>query len=294
MIQRVIALASALVVACAVLVLAGCSASSVKASVDAYSWSELSVISSEISNASTDDEARSIAMGYNILNASGKLVGSQTKKVTLSDGTVTQVMVAGIRQDDTSEGKAGISFVFCGAPVAHAMNANASNDGGWEKSDMRSWLNGEFASLLPSDLTQVVKAADKKTNSIASTTPGSVSKTTDKLWLLSLAEVGGSISANSLPAGSVFPADTYSAEGAQYQVFADMGVSGSTDNSELVRTFAGKGGNGIVAYGEACPWWLRSLGMTWTAGFAAVDAQGNPMNAWITDHEIGVVPGFCL
>ena len=140
----------------------------------------------------------------------------------------------------------------------------------------------------------MIKAVNKKTNNSASTTPGSVSSTSDKVWLLSLAEISGSISGASLPSGCSYPADTYSAEGKQYQVFSDMKVSGDSDNSELVRTFTGSSGNGIVMSDEACPWWQRSLSMTWTAGFAAVDAQGNPMNAWMTDHDIGVVPGFSV
>jgi hypothetical protein len=62
----------------------------------------------------------------------------------------------------------------------------------------------------------------------------------------------------------------------------------------LERAFVGKEGNGLVMEGEASPWWLRSLSMTWTSGYAACDADGNPLNAWIPDHEIGVSPGFCL
>ncbi len=260
----------------------------------AYSWQELSNIAAEIHDADSDAEGNEIAAQYNLLNASGK-IDTSTKSVTLSDGTVAHVMLAGIRHDDLSSGgKAGLTFVFADAPAAYAMNDDASNDGGWEKSEMRAWLNEDFAGMLPSDLKGAIKAADKKTNSSAYTTPGAVSSTSDKLWLLSLVEIGGSVSPNDIIGGSGIPAATYNAEGKQYQAFSEMKVSGNDDNDKLMRTFTGSDGNGIVMTGEACPWWQRSLSMTWTSGFAAVDADGNPLNAWITDHELGVVPGFCL
>ena len=287
--------AMAALVLASILVLAGCSSSTtVKNSMSAYSWSELSKIATEIHEADSDAAGKEIAAEYHLLNSSGKL-DTSTKSITLSDGTTAHVMLAGIRHDDlASGGKAGLSFVFTDAPAAHAMNEDASNDGGWEKSEMRSWLNEDFADMLPSDLKGAIKAANKKTNSSAYTSPGSVSTTSDKLWLLSLVEIGGSVSPNDIIGTSHIPAGTFNAEGKQYQVFSEMKVAGNDDNDKLMRTFTGKEGNGIVMPGESCPWWQRSLSMTWTSGFAATDADGNPLNAWITDHELGVVPGFCL
>ncbi|MBO4352495.1 MAG: hypothetical protein J5818_03255 [Eggerthellaceae bacterium] len=287
--------AAATLVLMAVLVLAGCSGgTTVKESMSKYSWAELSAISTEISEAESDAAGREIATEYNLLNSSGK-IDTSTKEVRLSDGTDAHVMLAGIRHDDLSSGgKAGLTFVFTDAPIAHAMNGSASNDGGWEKSEMREWLNEDFAGMLPSDLKGAIKAVNKKTNNSAYTSPGSVSSTSDKLWLLSLVEIGGSVSPNDIVGGSGIPAATYNAEGKQYQVFSEMKVSGNDDNAKLERTFTGSDGNGIVMSGEPCSWWQRSLSMTWTSGFAAVDAEGNPLNAWITDYELGVVPGFSL
>lgn len=279
----------------ALLACAGCSGGAAeKESLDKYGWDELSAIAAEIHDAASDEEGVEIAESYNLLDSSGKITSS-SKSVTLSDGTVAHVMLAGIRADDLADGgKAGLTFVFTDAPAAHAMNAEASNEGGWEKSEMRSWLNGEFAGMLPSDLKGAIKSASKKTDNSAYTTPGSVSSTSDKLWLLSLTEVIGSVAPNDLVGGSGIPAETYNMEGKQYQLFKEKGVSAGEANSVLERSFVGKDGNGIVEPGEACPWWMRSLGMTWTSGFAACDADGDPFGAWITDHDIGVAPGFCL
>jgi len=260
----------------------------------AYSWSELSKISTEIHDAATDAEGRDIAIQYNLLSSSGKL-DTSSKSVTLSDGSIAHVQLAGIRHDDlASGGKAGLTFVFTEAPIAHEMNDDASNEGGWEKSEMRAWLNDDFADMLPSDLKGAIKAASKKTNSSAYTSPGSVSTTSDKLWLPSLVEIGGSVAPNDVVKGSGIPAATYNAEGKQYQIFSEAKVSGNDENDKLKRAFTGENGSGIVMHGEPCSWWQRSLSMTWTSGFAAVDEEGNPFNAWITDYEIGVVPGFCL
>ena len=289
--RRIIAAALVLI---AILALAGCSSgSTAKDSMSSYSWPELSKIATEIHDAPSDEAGMEIAAEYNLV-ISGKL-DTSTKSVALSDGTTAHVMLAGIRQDDLSDGgKAGLTFVFTDAPVAHAMNDIASNDGGWEKSEMRAWLNNDFIGMLPGDLKDAIKKASKKTNSSAYTTPGAVSSTSDKLWLLSYAEICGSIAPNDIIRGSGIPAATYNAEGKQYQVFSDAKVSGNSDNDKLARTFTGKNGNGIVTPGEPCGWWMRSLSMTWTSGFAAVDDAGNPLNAWMTDYELGVVPGFCL
>ena len=281
----------------ALLLLAGCSGSTVKGSFDAYSWGELSAIAAEIHDADSDAEGMEIAESYHLI--SGGKPDGKTKSVTLSDGTKATVAIAGVRQDDlASGGKAGLTLVFTSAPATHAMNAESSNDGGWEKSEMRSWLNNEFIDALPSDLKGVIVAASKKTNSSALTSPGAVSSTSDKLWLLSLVEVSGSVSPNSLfgANGSHIPAATYDKEGKQYQLFAAKGVSAGEENGALQYAFTGDDskGSGIVVSGEASPWWLRSLSTTWTAGFEAVNAEGDPQNAWISDYELGVTPGFCL
>ena len=283
----------------AVLLIAGCSGSTAKSSLKDYSWSELSEISKEISAADSDEEGKDLAIGYGLLDAGGKMKG-EAKPITLSDGTSASVVLAGIRQDTLDDGKkAGLTFVFADAPATHAMNSESSNVGGWEKSEMRSWLNDDFADMLPSDLKGVIAAASKKTNSAGGTTPGSVSSTSDKLWLPSLVEVAGSVSPNSLVGGTSsakIPASVYNAEGKQYQLFSEKGAAAGEGNAVLQRTFTGddSNGSGIVVSGEASPWWLRSLSTTWTSGFEATTAEGDPQNAWITDYELGVAPGFCL
>ena len=287
-------------VAMTLLVLVGCSGTTERESFDKYSWGELAKIAAEISEADSDADGLEIAASYHLVDGSGKLDG-KTKSVTLSDGTIANVMIVGVRQDNLADGKtkAGLSLMFANAPVVQAMNSDSGNEGGWEKSEMRSWLNEDFLGMLPSDLKGAIKAAGKKTNNSGGTSPGSVSTTSDKLWLPSLVELSGSVSPGSLvggTSGSGIPAATYNAEGKQYQLFAQKGATSGEGNSVLQRVFVGEdsNGSGIVVSGEASPWWQRSLSTTWTAGFEAVNAEGDPQKAWMSDYKLGVAPGFCL
>lgn len=285
----------AAVAAC--LLLAGCSgSSSTKANVGSYSWSELSSISKEISEAETDAEGMEIAESYNLIGSNGKLDGSQTKSVTLKDGTKATVALAGIRQDTKSDGsKAGLTFVFTDAIAARGMNDDYDNTGGWEKSDMRSWLaSSDFTGLLPSDLVSAAVAVNKKTNTATEASPSQMATTADKFWLLSVSEVSGSVSANNLPAQCRYPASAYNAEGSQYQMFKNMGVSGGSDASQLIRKCVVDTESGNVMEGDPCLWWLRSMSMNWTAGYANVTDDGNPYDSWPADIDLGVVPGFCV
>lgn len=288
--------AAFLAIAFALCFLAGCSNSTTaRSSVNDYSWSELSAISGQISEASNDEEGLDIAREYHLLNASGKLDGTQTKKVTLSDGTQTSVCIAGFRADTKDDGsKAGITFVFCDAIAAHGMNEAATNSGGWEKSEMRTWLNGDFQSQLPSDMKSALVGVKKSTNTGADSSPGSITSTTDKLWLPSVVEVSGDVSAGNMPAHGKYSADSLNAEGAEYELFKDVGITVNDDNDGLVRDCVVDTDSGIVKKGEPAKWWLRSLSMDWNAGFEAVDSTGNPYTSWMPDYELGVVPGFAI
>ena len=266
----------------------------VKASVNDYSWSELSAISSEIAGADTDDEGRQIAAQYNLLNSSGKLDGSQSKKLSV-DGKSTSAILVGIRSDDKAGGgKAGLTFVLADAVCGQEMNKDASNEDGWSASEMRSWLASDFAGMLPSDLKSVLVAAKKKTNNAALNDPGSISITEDKIWLPSVVELGGSLNGMGMSSESSYTATTFNMEGSQYEAFKNMKANANGENSSLVRKYLGSESAGVLTNGEPCKWWTRSLSMSWTAGFTCVTELGEPTEGWFSDYELGVVPGFCV
>jgi hypothetical protein len=251
-----------------------------KTSLADYSWGELKLLSRAIAETGSDTEWLAIAMAYHLVNKNGKLLGDE-KPFRLNDGTKTSVRILGFRHDELADGvSAGISFEFADVPALHCMNSRRTNKDGWDKSEMRGWLNVEFLALLPDALAANIAEAKKRTNNkgkVSINDTSSVTATEDSLWLLSLSEVYGMPSAQTkkvlwLPA-------TYDAEGAQYQLYADKGVS--TDNYAP------------CAKGGACGWWLRSPRVGGSVSFRFVDDDGK-WNVDRADIDWGISPGFCF
>ena len=157
----------------------------VKSAVEAYTWDELSQISAEIGGAGDEAAAIEVAKRYNLCTPEGKLDGTQVKSVTLADGTQTTVQIVGFAHDDkTSGGKAGITFIFGDCVGQEPMNEEGTNEGGWEASPMRTYLNGTWRAQLPEDLDAVIVPVDKLTNNEGETkSAASVTSTSDSLWL---------------------------------------------------------------------------------------------------------------
>ena len=253
----------------------------VKNSVNDYSWSNLQAISNQIASAPSDDEGLKIAEKYHLCSADGKLDGSQKKDVTLTDGTQTSVVISGFRHDDRSDGKgkAGITFIFGDAISHQSMNSSDTNSGGWEQSQMRSWLSSDGMALLPDDLRKDVVTVSKLTNNTGETkSTSSVTATDDALWLYSYNELSGDYSNwESMYSEYV---DTFKAEGTTYQLFTDT----DNDNSVHVRNYQGQ------SYG----WWERSPSPLNSDDFRNVSTDGGPDYDLNASRSIGVVPGFCI
>ncbi len=161
---------------------------------DDYTWGELSDIASQIAQADSSDAAVEIAEGYGLCRAGGALNGSQAKSFQLADGTWARAQVIGFRHDDRADGsgKAGITFITVDCVAEHAMNDTETNSGGWEASQMRSWMNSELLGQLPEDLRSVLVPVAKMTNNVGATEdPASVTATGDSLWLPSMVEIVG-------------------------------------------------------------------------------------------------------
>lgn len=257
---------------------------SVKSSVNEYSWDELSRISSQISDASDEYEAISIAQKYHLVNNDGKLDGNQTKDVTLSDGTIAQVQIAGIYHDEKTDGngKAGLTFIFKDGLVNRDINAVDSNDGGWERSQIRTWLASDGMDMLPQDLQRRILSVNKKTNNIGqSSSTSAVTVTQDKLWLFSPVELFG---ATNFYKNDVAYCNTIlNAEGEEYELFRDNGTSMGKSNSILVGHFKS----------SVCSWWTRSPVPSTQDRFCGVNPQGNNGSSPAAD-TYPILPGFAL
>ena len=143
----------------------------------------------------------------------------------------------------------------------HTSNTNA---GGWNASDIRTYLNGAFLSMLPADLQEVISAKPVKA------TIGSQSNTLqtaeDKIWLLTEKEVFG---------GITYSGSSENAVNRQYPIF--------TDNASRVRT---QGANG-----SAVGVWLASPNVGNSYSFCIVYASGAP-NYSAASASHGVLPCF--
>lgn len=260
----------------------GGEAATVKSAVEAYTWDELAQISDEIGAAGDEAAAIEVAKKYNLCTPEGKLDGTQVKLVTLTNNMTVPVQIVGFAHDDkTAGGKAGITFMFGDAIAEAPMNQTDTNAGGWEASQMRAYLNGDGMALLPEDLKKVVAPVDKLTNNVGETQDVSaVTTTSDSLWLLSAAELCGSIDWYSDPSYNA----VLNAEGFEYQLFRDTAVDSSNANDILVKNYQNSPGY----------WWGRSPYPGYSDLFQGVGSDGYPYFYDRAGNSYGVVPGFCL
>ena len=262
----------------------------VQTSLSSYSWDDLSKIAKKIEKAGSADAAKKVAEQYNILNGDGS-VSTSTKQLKCSDGTTANVRVAGVYHDDLADGsgKAGITFMTSQIFATHAMNGVESNSGGWQGCSMRTWLASSVLPTLPSDLQGVIVPVSKLTNNVGKTTStSSVTKTSDKLWLLSEREVAGTVSWtwDSDPTNSSLYNAVINAEGAQYQVFSSKSINNEEANASLVLTDSS---------GSAVAWCLRSPSPSVSGHFRHVSTEGDPSSTGYENLDpYGVVFGFCL
>ena len=164
------------------------------------------------------------------------------------------------------------------------MNSSETNAGGWEASQMRSYLNSEGLNLLPSDLKEKVVAVNKRTNNVGETrSASSVTTTSDQLWLFSATELCGTISCYS---GSYAACnDVFNAEGSEYKLFRDMSVNPEGSNSILEKNL-----NSQSLY-----WWERSPYPNYSDGFENVHSGGYLYFGYYSPSSSeGVCPGFCI
>ena len=284
----------------------------VREAVNDYSWDELASLSAEIAAARNDESALATAKRYHLTTGEGKLDGSQYKEVELASGATTRVLIAGFNHDERPGGsKAGITFVFADAVALRGMNNNAGFDetskaddfdavGGWNACELRGWLNDEFVNELPADLrahlanvvkTSLVVPKDRKlldgTDTLLSSVDSLIGQGTDTLWIPALVELSGVKGNSAIAKERPEWTAPLRAEGSQYQLFADVGVSEQKPNEVLVRHFAGEG--------DSCGWWMRSL-EEWT--FSSVDFDGMVNRRGGSDQLAslpkGVVPCFAL
>ena len=253
-----------------------------------YSWQELSIIGKEMTRRASRNEALTLAHEYHLVDELGHMT-TVTKDLTVAGLGTVPMRLADVYHDALAngEGMAGLTFLAADATLTHQMKANDDNIGGWEASQMRSWLGSEGFDRLDGELAPLIVAVDKHTNNTGATTStDSVTSTLDTLWVPSVVEVCGPVGWlwDSDPGNSEAYNAVLAAEGSQYACFAEQGVSTSEDNASLVL----EGSNGPVAWG------LRSSSVSKAAHYRMVDEAGNASRWGEGPSELGVCLGFCL
>ena len=194
------------------------------------------------------------------------------KTISLTTGEQVTLVILGFDHDDlTGGGKAGISIGMKNLlATKYRMNATATNEGGWDESEMRTSTMATLLSQLPSDLQGVIKQVNKKATAGGAST--SITTSADKLWLLAEVEVDGTTSAG------------YADEGEQYEYWKT--VKDGTVAADRIKYLS----NGS---GSALTWWLRSPHVgnsTDCRNFASTGSVGNST----ADYTRGVSFGFCV
>jgi len=259
----------------------------VRAGLDSYSWEELRAIARELESCESRADALSLAASYNLV--SGTYVRDDTTTLTLTDGTRIGLRLADVYHDDLASGtgKAGLTFITCDLAYQMPMRQYSTNEGGWERSELRAALNGDVLPLFPEDLRSSVAPVLKLTNNTGRTAdPASVKATADLLWAPSTVEVSGRIGYywGSDPANSDNYNNVLNTEGYQYACFEQMGLAPEQPDARLALTYQG----------QPSGWWQRSSSVSTSTRYRSTTADGDPSMFDEATTPLGVCFGFCM
>ena len=142
------------------------------------------------------------------------------------------------------------------------MNNSNTNAGGWDSSNMKSWLNSTVFALLPQELQNGILAVDKTCQQGKADSGATTTSTNNKLWLPSAREI--------------FGGSNYESSGLVYTTQFSVPSARIKFNNN----------------GTTSTWWTRSASSTDTSSFRRVKDNGgaDSSTAYIS---IGVVFGFC-
>ena len=194
------------------------------------------------------------------------------KTISLTTGEQVTLVILGFDHDDlTGGGKAGMTIGMKNLlATTYRMNATATNEGGWDESEMRTSTMATLLSQLPSDLQGVIKQVNKKATAGGAST--SITTSADKLWLLAGVEVDGTTSAG------------YADEGEQYEYWKT--VKDGTVAADRIKYLSN--GSGSANY-----WWLRSPNVSSSTSFRSFLSTGD-VNSYGAHGTRGVSFGFCV
>ena len=267
----------------------------VRSDLGSYTWQELQELSDKIKTATSDDEAKQIAMTYHLLDREGRIPYPSVKTVELADGRTVGAQLLGLRHDTLADeaGSAGLSFIF-DRGIARRDAADAPITGGWKDCGLRTWLDTEGMQLLPQELQVIIKPVMKTSNNVGAATDASaLTALRASLWLPAMVELVGVQPPTSFSKGFHYLAALYNGEGTEYQLFHELKTTPYGANETLVRPW--KGGS---AY-----WWQRTVSpdVSQAEGTLHLNRVGRDGDAFMyatpadsPDKPTCVIPGFCI
>lgn len=185
----------------------------------------------------------------------------------LTNGQTLAYRIVGINHDDLADGsgKAGLTFEATNDAMGRQrMNAELTNAGGWEKSELRGRLSsGDLWALLPSELQSKVKSVTKMTDNKGGGSAGTPSATTDKVFLLSTAEIYGDLQS----------------DGSQYEYYKSKRVTTS---------------NHYEASSSSKYHWTRSVDPNKSTSFYYVLDSGTLISYYGSANAFHLFPAFCF
>ena len=230
----------------------------------------------------TDNSGYTLSEFYGILQARRGAdfftVGDKIK-ICLDTNVVTDTVVVmqliGFNHFKETGQSTFANAVFLMVGVLNGMRqhqSSATNIDGWKSSLIRTFLNESLFPALPAKWRHMIKAVDV-IGSVGGMNTTNFHTTSDKLFLLSMAEVGQS--ATTAPYSGEVDANA-----------AQVTFSVFTDNYSRAK----RKNNGT---GDLINWWLRSPWSTGSSNYALVQTSGAANNG-IANYNYGVAFGFCI
>lgn len=199
-----------------------------------------------------------------------------TKQVTLAahgdideqEFTVRVANTSPCTNGEISETACGFVVEFVDIIENQKFNSGGTNAGGWEASELRSYINETILNALPNSLKGVI--AD--TTVVSSYGSGGEANfvTSDKLYLLSSEEVLNT-SGNDTSYGTSRQLDYYQNENVT-----------NTNSEKAIKQYAGADAR----------WWLRSADSKRTSNFLLIKEDGKWYNYYANISPYGISPAF--
>ena len=197
-----------------------------------------------------------------------------TKTVDMGSFDTHTIRLANLTPCDgslESETACGVVLEFADIITKHNMNSSGTNVGGWPATSMRAYLKNDIYSALPSALQSAI--INTKVVSGHGKTAGETNfVTTDKLYLLSTAEVWENGTSNTI--------NKDSARSSTRQLDYYQGVT-TNNYSKAIKQYNGTN----------TAWWLRAANSTNAISFFTVNNNGD----WNNNNAIyayGASPAF--